>query len=254
MSLPRLMVAPNGARRMQTDHHNLPMTIEEIVETAKACSVAGADGIHAHVRDKLGRHVLDAGLYLELVSELNRITPELYVQITTEAVGQYKPREQNELVRKVMPKAVSVALREMAVSDYIAEAQKFYHWSDEANIEVQHILYDPSEIDQLFKFITDDIVPSNNLQLLLVLGKYGSTQKTDPTSLDPFLASLKSYNLNSDWAVCAFGETETACLNHANNLHGKLRVGFENSLWNMDGELAADNAERVREIVSTCGF
>jgi 3-keto-5-aminohexanoate cleavage enzyme len=248
------MVAPNGARRMKTDHHNLPMTIGEIVVTAKACSVAGADGIHAHVRDEFGKHVLDAGLYLELVSELTRNAPELYVQITTEAVGQYKPHEQNELVRKVVPKAVSVALREMAASDYIAEARQFYHWSDEANIEVQHILYDPTEIGQLCKFIADGIIPSNNLQLLFVLGKYGSTQKTDPTSLDPFLAQLKSYNLNSDWAVCAFGDTETACLSYANNLHGKLRVGFENSLWNSDGELAADNAERVSEVVSTCGF
>ena len=31
---------------------------------------------------------------------------------------------------------------------------------------------------------------------------------------------------------------------------GKARVGFENSLWNADGSVAADNAERVRAIAA----
>jgi uncharacterized protein (DUF849 family) len=31
---------------------------------------------------------------------------------------------------------------------------------------------------------------------------------------------------------------------------GKVRVGFENSLWNADGNLAASNEERVAEIAA----
>ncbi|MEM8916119.1 MAG: 3-keto-5-aminohexanoate cleavage protein, partial [Pseudomonadota bacterium] len=111
--LPTLMVAPNGARRTKADHPALPVTIPEIVATAKACFEAGADGLHAHVRDGDQRHVLDAGLYRELLSELSAQVPDLAVQITTEAVGQYSPPEQRAVVREVMPKAVSVALSEM---------------------------------------------------------------------------------------------------------------------------------------------
>ena len=40
--LPKLMVAPNGARPMKKDHAAVPITISEIVETAKACYEAGA--------------------------------------------------------------------------------------------------------------------------------------------------------------------------------------------------------------------
>ena len=61
--LPALMVAPNGATKTKADHPALPVTIPEIVACAEACARAGADGIHAHVRDAEGRHVLDAGLY-----------------------------------------------------------------------------------------------------------------------------------------------------------------------------------------------
>ena len=49
--LPRIMVAPNGARLTKADHPTLPVTIEETVAAALAARAAGADGLHAHVRD-----------------------------------------------------------------------------------------------------------------------------------------------------------------------------------------------------------
>ena len=36
--LPSLMVAPNGARRSKSDHPALPVTLPEIVATARACA------------------------------------------------------------------------------------------------------------------------------------------------------------------------------------------------------------------------
>ena len=57
--LPRLMVAPNGVRPMKKDHPKVPITIDEIVETAKLSYDAGAEAIHFHIRDENGLHVLD---------------------------------------------------------------------------------------------------------------------------------------------------------------------------------------------------
>ena len=36
-NLPKLMVAPNGSKRMKIDHESIPITIGEICTTAKAC-------------------------------------------------------------------------------------------------------------------------------------------------------------------------------------------------------------------------
>ena len=63
--LPKLMVAPNGARKVKKDHPEVPLTIQETVEVAKNCFKAGAGAIHLHVRNEIGEHVLDAGLYIE---------------------------------------------------------------------------------------------------------------------------------------------------------------------------------------------
>ena len=86
------------------------------------------------------------------------------------------------------------------------------------------------------------------LQAIFVLGRYSDGQESVPADLDPFLAWQAALDRPLDWAVCAFGRQETACLAAAAGAGGKLRIGFENSLWNADGALAADNAERVAEI------
>ena len=111
--LPKLMVAPNGARPMKKDHPKVPITISEIVRTGKACFDAGADAIHFHIRDKKGVHVLDSGLCKEALNELNRMVPNMHLQITTEAVGRYSPEEMRKLAYDVMPPGISIGIREM---------------------------------------------------------------------------------------------------------------------------------------------
>jgi len=64
-----VMVAPNGARRNNRDHPQLPMTIKQTVNAALACQQAGACILHAHIRDKQEKHSLDVGIYQELLAE-----------------------------------------------------------------------------------------------------------------------------------------------------------------------------------------
>ena len=251
------MVAPNGARRGKTDHPALPVTIAETVETAKSCFSAGAEAIHAHVRDSNGEHSLDAGLYRELIAQLAISVPDMAVQITTEAVGRYSPGEQRQVVRDVMPKAVSVALREMLPDDgEVRAARDFYHWAREADIAVQHILYEAGEVADLFARIGSGVIPADELQILFVLGRYAKDQQSEVSDMDPFLSALALQDFEDGtvaWGLCAFGRNETDCLAEAVRRGGHARIGFENSLWNRDGLIAADNAERVRELVRVLG-
>lgn len=247
--LPRIMVAPNGATRTRADHPALPVTIPQIVATAQACLDAGADGIHAHVRDAEGRHVLDAGLYAELLAELARAVPAMAAQITTEAQGRYSPAQQRAVVALV-PAAtlVSVALREMLTEDDPAAARGFYHDCAGRGVAVQHILYDTDDIDRLAAARAAGTVPGGSAQVLLVLGRYTDGQRATPADMVAPHARLMAHMPDADWAVCAFGPAETACLLAAHRLGGKLRVGFENNLLNADGTRAVDNADRVRDL------
>ena len=247
-TLPHLMVAPNGARRTHADHPALPVTVAETVATAIACFEAGADGIHAHVRDADAVHLLDAGLYKELIAELAIQAPDLLVQITTEAVGMYTASQQRQLVADVQPQRVSVSLTEMLSDDNTAAARDFYHSCHQAGTGVQHILYAPEDIIKLQQLVDEQIIPTDDLQLLFVLGRYSENQQSQPDDLLPFLTQFKQSTLSADWGLCAFGQGETNCLLAAQRAGGKMRIGFENSLWHSDGRLAKDNPERVTEL------
>jgi 3-keto-5-aminohexanoate cleavage enzyme len=248
--LPHIMVAPNGARKTRADHPALPLTLAELIDCAVACHAAGADGLHAHVRDADGAHILDAGLYRELLAELALRAPGLTVQVTTESVGRYTAAEQRAVVRALMPPAVSIALREILSAGETAEAARLFAECDAAGVAVQHILYSAGEVSQLARLLAAGVVPRRGLQVLHVLGRYAAGQVSQPADMDQPLAHQQAGGLVADWAVCAFGPAETACLMEAARRGGKLRLGFENNLFHADGRLARDNAERVAEVVA----
>lgn len=252
--LPHILVAPNGARRGKSDHPQLPLIIPEIVQTAKACWHAGAGGLHLHVRDEQGEHTLDAGLYREAIAELKKQLPSLFVQITTEAVGRYSPMEQRQVVKAVQPTAVSVSIAEMLADDDRNAVVDFYHWCDDEGIAVQHILYNPTDLSLLTDLLLSlkrHTPKASQLQLLFVLGRYTKGQQSHPDDLLMFTDWLSATGIQADWGACAFGQSETECLLAAHQAGGKVRVGFENSLWNADGKLALNNEARVAEIKRT---
>lgn len=246
---PVLMVAPNGARRTRADHDALPQTIGEVVATAYACFAAGADMLHAHVRDSEGRHLLDAGLYGELLAEMARTVPNMPVQITSEAAGRYTPPEQRKLLDVKKVRAISAALREITADEDVAAQRHFYHQAQAQKTDLQHILYHPDEVMRLAAFIAEGIVPADEISVLFVLGQYAPARPGTPEDLKGFLAALEQSGLqNVRFMVCAFGQGETTCLVEAARMGGDCRVGFENNLHHPDGVLAADNAARVAEV------
>lgn len=113
IKLPRIMVAPNGARRTKADHPELPITQAEIVATAIACQHAGAGGIHIHFRDANGVHSLDPTGNAQLIKAIRSHVPGLLIQITTETAGMFDVEDQMALVRTLWPRFVSIAPREI---------------------------------------------------------------------------------------------------------------------------------------------
>lgn len=240
-----IAVAPNGGRRTKEDHPALPMTADEIAETARACRDAGASMIHVHVRDAQGGHLLDAEAYTDVTAAIRRaVGTDMVVQITTEAVGRYTPQEQMAVVRAVRPEAVSLALRELLPDPASEPAfSEFLAFLKAEAIMPQIILYAPEEADQLGALMARGIVPAETVPVLYVLGRYTAGQRSDPADLLPFLAPERPPFAH--WSVCAFGPRETACAATAAFLGGHIRVGFENNLHLPDGSQAVDNAALV---------
>lgn len=247
-----IMVAPNGARKGHADHPNLPITIEETVKVALECQAAGAQAIHLHVRDDQGKHTLDASRYLAATDAVRKAAgPDFPIQITTEAVGMFKPHEQIAVVKAVKPEAVSIATKELIPdASEEAAAAKLYRWAYDNKIAVQHIVYAAKEFDHLLDLMKRGIVPGERQSVIFPLGRYASDQESDPAELVPFVSRVQDNGGAGrfDWWTCAFGASETASLVATAALGGHCRIGFENSFINSDGSRAASNTERLKDL------
>ena len=247
-NLPKLMVAPNGSKRMKIDHESIPITIGEICSTAKACYNSGAEALHFHVRNKDGLHVLDSGLYKEALAELNLIVPKMHLQITTEAIGIYSPEHMRNLIYNVDTPGISIGIKEMIPSGNPTDEDiKVYKYLVEKETKIQHIFYFPEELEILSKLIKVAELPNENTWCMFTIGHY-TGRKSDPKLIPMFLDSKKKNQINGDWAVCAFSVEEKECIKKAINLNGNIRVGFENSIHMFDGSVALNNESKVKEV------
>ncbi len=243
-----IAVAPNGARKTKADHPGLPMSASELAITAAECQDAGACMIHLHVRDRQGRHSLDADHYREAIAAIRiQAGDELIIQVTTEAVGMYTPQQQMHMVRQLRPEAISVAIREICPQpeDEIRAAE-FFAWMQASHVAPQYILYDSEDIRRFNEMQRRGIVPQDAATVLLVLGRYTDGQQSRTQDLQPLLSNLQKGN---QWWLCAFGATELECMEAAIDLGGHCRVGFENNQQLADESIASTNGTLVSQLI-----
>ncbi|SLN49415.1 3-keto-5-aminohexanoate cleavage enzyme [Falsiruegeria litorea R37] len=243
MNAPVIMVAPNGARRGKADHPSLPINLNDMLATARACHSAGAGALHLHVRDSEGEHSLDAGRYREALAALSAEVPELDLQITTESAGVYSPHEQLDCLKEVRPKWASISVREINRAPELAE--QLYGLCADQETRVQHIAYDASDLHLLHDWRQRGVVRPEQDEVICVLGAYFPPRAGTPDELTPLLPLLDGLS----FAVCAFGPQEEACLLAAAQSGANvLRVGFENNLVAPSGTLWRSNADAVSSL------
>ena len=242
-------MAPNGARKTKADHPALPITPADLAYEAAACLEIGASMFHLHVRDSEDRHTLDADAYRAAIKAIREaVGDSLVIQVTSEAVGLYRPAEQMAMVRDVRPEAVSLAVREI-IADTTAEpeAATFLAWLYAERIQPQYILYSADDILRFQDLRKRGVIPGENPFVLYVLGRYTKGQTSEPSDLLEFLSVDGARDV--PWSMCAFGPKESACGLAAASLGGHARLGFENNMLLATGEKAANNAGLIQQMV-----
>src|SRR5690606_15930315 len=131
----------------------------------------------------------------------------------------------------------------------------FLSWLAREKVMPQIILYDVEDARRLDALRRNGALPWENVPVLYVLGRYTKTQQSAPADLLPFLApeAPRFGPQGGNWAVCAFGRDEAACVSTAALLGGHVRVGFENNLLLPDGSMAASNADLVKAVTGIIG-
>ena len=241
-----LAVAPNGARKTKENHPNIPLTSTEIAQTAQDCLSAGARMMHLHVRNaEDNSHSLSVENYQSALSAIQqKCQQELFIQVTSEAVGIYSPGEQFEMIHGLKPAAVSIGLREIKslAEDLIHE--HFMRMKAD-NVKPQIILYNQDDLDKYHDWLIRHVLPGNAYPILLVIGRPNTEGAFENSYLvEDNIQKIKA----SSWMICAFGKNEFSAAKLAANLGGHIRIGFENNSTLEDGTEAEDNAALIKQI------
>ena len=245
-----ITVAPNGAYKQRADHIALPLTSNELGQTAKLCLDAGAAMMHMHIRDAQGRHSLDVQTYRQAQQVVKQaVGDEMIIQITSEAARVYKSPEQIAMVTALKPEAVSVGLREVDQPEITENGlARFFGWLAAQQVMTQVIIYDVADLQRWQDLRAKGVIPDAPWSLLFVLGRYSVGQTSEPKDLLPF---VMAHTGPEAWSMCAFGAGEHACATTAAALGGHVRVGFENNLLLNNGQIAPDNAALVRQVADS---
>lgn len=241
-----ITVAPNGARKSKQDHPALPISPQELAQTAVECSEAGAAMIHLHVRDPDGRHSILPRHYAPALEAVqNAVGDSMIIQVTSESAGVYNRHQQEEAIRTLMPSHVSVGLRELVPDEdaYDDAARLFSDLLSNGTL-IQYILYDLTDLKYFKALVRKGVIPGNRHFVLLVLGRY-DVNKAQANTLKAMLCEVTP---EMEWMCCAFGPRELAVMQEVTRLGGHVRVGFENNTQLPDGRTVANNSELVHEV------
>lgn len=249
-----ICVAPNGATRTMIDHPSIPLTVPSLIETAVACHAAGAAMISLSVRDADHRHVLDAGLYREVIGGIREsLGDSMVVQMATETLGLYDRPSQIAAVRETRPESVSIGLREfIADPSDLQDAAEFLEELHFADVMTQFILHSPADVALFREMRRRGVIPGERAFAQFVLGAPDADKECSTWDLLPFLAAWMRdggpEGLGLDlWSVAAYGRREGVCVLAAAAMGGHMRVGFETNIYLSDGATVPDNAALVRQ-------
>jgi uncharacterized protein (DUF849 family) len=252
----------------------LPITPDQIAESALSAAEAGAAIVHLHVRDpKTGRPSMELDLYREVVERIRVRNPQLIINLTTGPGGRFVPSDADpkvagpgttlmvperrvEHIAVLKPDICTLDLNTMnsggeVVINTPANVRRMARVINDAGIKAEIELFDSGDIALLADLLMDRTLKRPALTSFVMGVRYGF-QPSPETVL--YARNL----LPSDAAFTAIGigraSFQTVALSYLAG--GHVRVGLEDAIYLDHGVLAPSNAamvEKARRIVEDLG-
>jgi len=240
-----ITVAPTGAETAKVTAPALPVTLEELVATAKECQAAGASVIHVHVRDDRARPTLEVRRLTETVAALREAT-DLVVQLSTG--GAVTDSFEDRLaVLEAAPDSCSLTCGTVNFGDEVFVnpwpfIRQLYRRTQERGVVPEFELFDLGHIVTLYRLLDELGPPSGGrVHCDLVMGVPGG-MPGDAATLVQAAAALPA---GASWSATGIGRTSIPVMLAAVAAGGHLRVGMEDTLSYARGRPASGNAELV---------
>jgi len=241
-----ITVAPTGSVPTKVQNPHLPLTPQEIAETAYRCYNEGASIVHVHAR-RDGRPTLDAEIFAQTHGLIAQRC-DMIVQISTGGRAGTDPVARAAAVRLIKPEMASLTTGSVNFPDrvyensfetieYLATAMK------KAGTKPEMEIFDGSMINNALRLVRQDLA-SEPLHFNFVLGLLGA----QPAMAKILLHLTELIPAHTTWTVSGIGRHQLPMATLALVMSGHVRVGLEDNLYYGPGELAS-NEQLVARVV-----
>jgi uncharacterized protein (DUF849 family) len=240
-----ITVAPTGAESEKSAVPALPVTLDELVTTAKECQAAGAAVVHVHIRDGQARPTLDLGRLKDTVAALREGT-DLIVQLSTG--GAVTDSFDNRLaVLDAAPDACSLTCGTVNFGEDVFHnpypfIRDLYARTQDLGVVPEFELFDFGHIATLHRLLAGHGAPhGGHVHCDLVMGVPGG-MPGDAATLTQAVSALPE---GATWSATGIGRTTLPVMFAALAAGGHLRVGMEDTVTFARGRPVTGNAELV---------
>jgi 3-keto-5-aminohexanoate cleavage enzyme len=240
-----ITVAPTGAEADKSAVPGLPVTLDELVVTAKECEAAGAAVIHVHIRDEAARPTLDGGRLADTVTALREGT-DLIVQLSTggAVTDGFAARL---AVLDAAPDACSLTCGTVNFGDEVFVnpwpfIRELYQLTQQRQVVPEFELFDLGQVATLHRLLGEFGPPAGgHVHCDLVMGVPGGM----PGDVATLAAAVAALPAGATWSATGIGRSTLPVMLGALGAGGHLRVGMEDTLSFARGRPVAGNAELV---------
>ncbi|BCJ66116.1 3-keto-5-aminohexanoate cleavage protein [Polymorphospora rubra] len=247
-----ITVAPTGAESSKADVPALPVTIDELVVTAKECEALGAAVIHVHIRDDDARPTLDLGRLRATVAALREST-DLVVQLSSGGAVT-DPEADRLAVLDAAPDMASCTMGTVNFGDDVFLNRwefivDLHTRMQERGIVPEYEIFDLGHLTALQRLLGKYGLPAGgHVHVDFVMGVPGGL----PGTADALVAcrqAVRDLPEGTTFAATGVGRTTIPVMLAALSTGGHLRVGMEDTLTYAKGRPVDSNMQLVARAV-----
>jgi uncharacterized protein (DUF849 family) len=274
--MPKTMItcAVTGNLTKPEMNRALPVSPQQVADSALEAAEAGAAAVHIHVRDPdTGAPSMEVDHYREVVDRIRSRNTALIINLTTGPGGRFQPGDENpaiggprtnllrpeqrvEHVIALKPDVCTLDLNTMTFGQEVVintppNLRKMAAAIHESGVVPEIELFDSGDIQLMNDFLAEGVLRRPPLVSLVLGVKYGFP--ATPAAM-AFAQSMLPPDVK--WTGFGIGRSAFPMVAQAFLLGGMVRIGMEDTVNLAKGRLAKGNGELVekaRHIVELLG-
>lgn len=243
-----ITVAPTGAESAKAEVPALPVTLDELLVTAKECEALGASVIHVHIRDDQARPTLDQGRLRETVAALRDAT-DLIVQLSSGGAVT-DPEADRLAVLDAAPDMASCTMGTVNFGDDVFLNRwefivDLHTRMQERGILPEYEIFDLGHLSALYRLLDRYGLPhGGHVHVDFVMGVPGGMPGTTAT-LVAAQQMLRDLPAGTTFSATGVGRSTIPVMLAALSTGGHLRVGMEDTVTYAKGRPVESNMQLV---------